>query len=394
MFSHYSLELLWLLPVAAASGWLVASWNRARDRESRSNFCSNYFKGLNYVLNEQPDKAIEVFCKMLESDSETVEVQMAVGNLFRRRGEVDRAIHIHQNLVDRPKLSATQHDQALLELGQDFMRAGLLDRAEALFTELASTEKYNTLALYQLLDIFEQEKDWHKAIVVAKRLDALGEPNILVVIAQYYCELAEESLNKRDDLQAQEDMQNALAIDAHCARANFLLGDLHRLHQRYEEAIVAYKAVEKQNIDYFSEVIAPLQVCYEQLNQQAQLIVYLKAALEKHPLASIVLVLANLIGQQQGNEAAIDFLLTKLNQFVFVRGLEELVTLYIQRTEGSARQDLQMIKDLVVQLIEKKPMYQCKQCGFSSRLLYWQCPSCKTWESLKPLQRFEGSTKN
>ena len=186
------LELLWLLlPLAAASGWLAARRGvRGTKAQLMPELSSDYFQGLNYLLNEQPDKAIEVFVRMLEVNSDTVETHLALGNLFRRRGEVDRAIHIHQNLIARPTLKPEQRTQALMELGQDYMRAGLLDRAESLFEELVQVDAHTAAALQQLLVIYQQEKDWDRAIQTARRLGVVSGRNMAPVIAQYYCELA------------------------------------------------------------------------------------------------------------------------------------------------------------------------------------------------------------
>ncbi|MCK5360007.1 MAG: lipopolysaccharide assembly protein LapB, partial [Gammaproteobacteria bacterium] len=157
--------LLLLLPLAAISGWIASRQDeRIRSRKCGADIPSDYFKGLNLLLNEQPDKAIEVFIKVLEVDSETVETHLMLGNLFRRRGEIERATRIHQNLIARPKLDRYQCSQALFELAQDYLKAGLLDRAENLLLEYAEVEKDPEPALRQLLYVYQQEKEWDQAI--------------------------------------------------------------------------------------------------------------------------------------------------------------------------------------------------------------------------------------
>ena len=167
-------ELFWLLlPLAALSGWYAAMAS-ARDRTSgasRTLLSPDYFKGVNYLLNEQSDKAVEVFTRALEVDSDTVETHLALGNLYRRRGEVDRAIRIHQSLISRESLRAEERSEAALELGHDYLRAGLLDRAESLFKELVDSDSYVDRALSRLVDIYEQERDWGRAIRTARRLE-------------------------------------------------------------------------------------------------------------------------------------------------------------------------------------------------------------------------------
>jgi hypothetical protein len=164
--------LLLLLPVAVYFGWWLARAIERRSSGKRKRlFSDQYFQGLNYLLNEQPDKAIQVFLELAEVNQETVETHMALGNLFRRRGEVDRAIRFHQNIIAKHGLQPEQRTQALLELGEDYMRAGLLDRAERLFSELIETDAHTPSALRSLLDIYQQEKDWDKALEQAQRLE-------------------------------------------------------------------------------------------------------------------------------------------------------------------------------------------------------------------------------
>ncbi len=185
------MTIIWLLPVARISGWLYGRYcHTVPNNSSPSGLYPEYFKGLNYVLNEQPDQAIEVFIKMLEVDNETVETHLALGNLFRHRGEVDRAIRIHQNLIARPKLSRAQRTSAMFELGMDYMKSGLLDHAENLFCELVETELYPVPALTELLDIYQQEKDWENAIRTARRLELYSPKPLNKVIAQFYCQKA------------------------------------------------------------------------------------------------------------------------------------------------------------------------------------------------------------
>jgi len=209
------LNLLWLLlPVAALSGW----WIGWRTRNSKIKHTSKllhpeYFKGLNFVLNEQPDKAIEVFIRMLEVDSETVETHLALGNLFRRRGEVDRAIRIHQNLIARPTLSREQRTHAVLELGMDYMRSGLLDRAEGLFLELIDSGSHLNQAYTELLEVYQQEKDWERAINIARKLEAVSVDSSSSIIAQFYCEGADAALKEGNVRVVKEQLRRAMRFD-------------------------------------------------------------------------------------------------------------------------------------------------------------------------------------
>ncbi len=382
---------LLLLPVAAVSGWYAAK------RHSRSNaarttrgLSSDYFKGLNYVLNEQPDKAIEVFVRMLEVDSETVEMHLALGNLFRRRGETDRAIRIHQSLIARTTLSPDQRTLALLELGQDYMRAGLLDRAESLLLELVELGAHRAASLRHLVDIYQQEKDWDKAIATVHQLQQVTGKPMHSVIAQYYCELAELA---RDDVRPEEAAhlaRQALGSDPGCVRASLLLGDMALNGGDDNAAIEAYKQVEIQDPAYLPEVIEPLLKCYGRKGNVADMSMYLRRVLERHGGISVMLALAEQIRGGQGDREAADFITEQLRRRPSVRGLHRLIELNLVHSEGKARDNLMILKDLTSKLLKGKPVYKCTLCGFPAKSLHWQCPGCKRWKSVKPVQGVEG----
>ncbi|MFP5345022.1 MAG: lipopolysaccharide assembly protein LapB, partial [Gammaproteobacteria bacterium] len=284
--------LLLLLPVAAASGWWLAKRDDKRRTRSGFEFSSHYFKGLNYLLNEQPDKAIEVFIRMVEVDSETVETHLALGSLFRRRGEVERAIRIHQNLIARPTLSLQQRSQALLELGQDYLRAGLLDRAESLFQELIEKNEHVGNALHLLLDIYQQEKDWRQAIASAKKLQTLFGEDTRGMVAQYYCELAEQALAGADDRQAEQYLRQALDTDENSVRASLIEADMARRAGDYKAALRALERVEQQDSDFLPEIIEPLRDCYSRLGREADMVDYLRRLSSQHKNISLMLALA------------------------------------------------------------------------------------------------------
>jgi lipopolysaccharide biosynthesis regulator YciM len=384
---------LWLiLPAVFVTGWL---WVRRRPRSAgsgyrRNNFTSDYFKGLNYVLHEQPDKAIEVFIRMVEVDSETVETHLALGNLFRRRGEVDRAIRIHQNLIARPTLNREQRTLALLELGEDYMRAGLFDRAENLFLELIELGSHAVPALRNLADIYQQEKDWEKAINMERRLAVETGRNRNDIIAQYLCELAEEAQSRGDHERTWKMLRKALATDRNCVRASLLQGHLFSASGDREGAIRAYRRVAEQDIDYLPEVIGPLRKCYELQQQSAVMMSYLESMLDRYKGVAPMLALADMIQRQQGDQAASEFLASRLRANPSVRGLERLVQLKMANLQDCARESMEDLRSVTVRLVEDKPLYRCKHCGFTGKSLHWQCPGCKTWGSVKPMKGIDG----
>ncbi|TFH49434.1 MAG: lipopolysaccharide assembly protein LapB [Lysobacterales bacterium] len=386
-------EFLWfLLPLAAASGWLVGrSVKRRRESVAAADdLRSNYFTGINYLLNEQPDKAIEAFIKVLEVDSETVETHLALGNLYRRRGEVDRAIRIHQNLIARPNLESEQRGEALLELGHDYLSAGLLDRAENLLQELADGGDYRVQALRQLIDIYEQEKDWSKAIDSARLLGKATGNHLGPVIAHYQCELAER-FRESDDVDSALDMvKKALATHERCVRASILEGDVLTDRNEHERAIRAYQRVEAQDADYVPETIERIQVCYRALNRPDDMDDYLSGLMQRYGWITPMLALADLKRERGGSQDAIDFISDQLRRRTSVRGLDRLLELELEQANGDKGAHVSILKDLTGELLSDRPIYKCLHCGFPARLLHWQCPSCKHWNTIKPIQGVEG----
>lgn len=255
---------LWLLllPVAAASGWFAGLGHKSGQKDPSSEILpSDYFVGLRYLINEQPDKAVDIFIKMLDVNSDTVETHLALGSLFRKRGEVNRAIRIHQNLIARPQIQKEQRIHALFELAQDYMRAGVLDRAEQILLELIQLNGEDTASHQYLLSIYEQQKDWDKATQIAKKIEVKMRISMQTEIAHYNCELGLP--------------QAALRLDKNCVRASILLGDINAKNGNYKAAIRAYKKVRDQDPEYISEVIRPLSKCYEQLGDEQGFINYL-----------------------------------------------------------------------------------------------------------------------
>ena len=386
--NHLFFLLCLLLPLAFFSGWWVSKRSK-RDQfvDSTKSINPNYFRGLNYVLNEQP---IEVFVKLLEVDSETIETHLALGNLFRRRGEVDRAIHIHQDLIARPNLDREQRGLALLELGMDYMRAGLLDRAEGLFKQLMELDGFKSQASRQLLDIYQQEKDWDKAIVYARRLEATSSEKLDEVIAQFYCELVEECLSAGNVKNARENFRKALNIDPRCVRASILEAELLQSEKKFKLAIKAYKRIEKQDIEYLSEVIEPMLICYRELGKTDDAIRYLKEVIEKYGGITSMLFSTELMMEHGDKEETIKFLSAELHKRPTVKGVNRLLEYVMDKASGEVRDSLRTIKEMTEQLLENNAVYKCLRCGFDAKLLHWQCPGCKNWTTIKPVHGVEG----
>jgi lipopolysaccharide biosynthesis regulator YciM len=381
---------LLFLPAAAASGWYYGR-RKARAFKPTYNLPRDYFIGLNYLLNEQTDKAVDVFIKMLDVNSDTLETHLALGSLFRRRGEVDRAIRVHQNLLARPQLARQQKMAALFELAQDYFRAGVLDRAEKLFLELIEANEKAMLSLQFLLRIYQQQKDWEQAINTVQRLEVITKNSMKPVIAQYYCELAKQHHEKHQQEHALRLLKQALTMDPNCVRASILQAEIETALSNWQAAIKSYQQVKKQDAEFLSEVIVPLSQCYNQLHNELGFIKFLQKCLTEHPpTISVVLVLGDYLRRTQGDKTAIDFIAEQIHRQPSLRGLEHLIELYLQNSQGDTRNKLGLLHDLVQGLLADKPHYHCLSCGFTSKSLFWQCPRCYQWGSIKPIHGIEG----
>lgn len=385
---------LWplLLPAAAYSGWWVANRNYSTKGQRVDNQLSReYVVGLNYLLNEQPDKAVDVFIKLLEVDSDTVETHLALGSLFRRRGEVDRAIRVHQNLIARPQLSVLQRKEALIALGQDYMSAGVFDRAERIFSEVVELGgSRETSSLQGLLAIYQQEKAWEKALDIIKKLEVSTGTSMHAQAAHYYCEIASQALNVNAFDKAYQAIKQAFLVDRQSVRASLMQANLDMKNERYKHAIRTLKRVPEQDPDFLTEIIAPLVQCYREINAMDECIQYLHKILDKHPRASIIFVIGEYLRREKHLDDAIDFVAAQLHHHPSIRGLNRLIYWHLESAHGKVREKLQMLYDITSKFLDNKPIYRCGQCGFGGKFLHWHCPSCKQWGKMKPIHGLEG----
>lgn len=386
------MNVVWLVVTFCAAGaaWSLAKKTRhSGDKPRTINLPRDYLVGLNFLLNDETDKAVDVFIKMLEVDSDTIETHLAVAKLFRKKGEVERAIRIHQNLIARPNLEKHYRDHALFELGQDYLSAGVLDRAERVFSELANEKAHSAAATRQLIDIYQQEKQWYKAIEAAEKYQRNTRDSMGIQIAQYYCEQAEVALARKQLDQSETLLNNALKADRDCVRASLLMAKTEIARQNYKSALKYLKMIKDQNPDYLSEAIDLLALCYEKLSQEDELVVYLKKLVDEYPRVPVVLILAERIRKWKGDKTAVNFVADYVRNYPSLRGLYLFVNLYISCAEGRAKQDLHILQNLMKNILSDKPDYQCDECGFGGKTLHWQCPGCKQWGTMLPLHSLE-----
>jgi lipopolysaccharide biosynthesis regulator YciM len=379
------LEYWWLLalPLFFALGWLAARIDiKQLVSESRALPVS-YFKGLNFLLNEQPDKAIEAFIEVVKVDPQTVELHFALGSLFRRRGEVERAIRMHQNLVERVDLAQDQKLVALFELAQDYLKAGLLDRAEELFVKLEGTPHAEP-ALKFLLEIYQQEKDWQKAIVAAQKLESVTGRSHQKEIANFYCELAGAEMMHSRPQSGRVHLDAALAHHRLCVRANVLLGDLELGLGNSEAALDAWKRIESQNPAYLSLVAERIYNGYKDQGRAEEGLNLLRGYLEKYPSLDALNVVFQATLEQHGAEPAYRLVRDELRRMPTLLGLDKLLEAQLLDAPIDRRRDLELIRGLVNQHTQGLAMYKCDNCGFRARQYYWHCPACASWETYSP----------
>ncbi len=379
------IETWWLLvlPLFFALGWAAARIDiRHLLSESRS-LPGSYFKGLNFLLNEQPDKAIEAFTEAVKVDPQTIELHFALGSLFRRRGEVERAIRMHQNLVARPDLGKEQKTLALYELAQDYLKAGLLDRAEELFLKLEHTQ-HAEAALKFLLEIYEQEKDWKKAIVIAGNLENVTRHSHQKDIANFYCEMASIEIMHTRAEAARPHLDRALSHHRLCVRANLLLGDLEQAQGRLDAAVASWKRIESQNPDYLSLVAQRLLRVFRQQGKAAEGITLLRGYLTKYPSLDLLNTVFDGLLELQGSASAYALARDELRRSPTLLGLDKLLEAQLLDVPAERRQDLELTKTLVHQHTRSLAMYKCDHCGFRARQFYWHCPACASWETYSP----------
>ncbi len=378
-------ELWWLLafPLFFALGWVAARIDiKHLVRESRA-LPSSYFKGLNFLLNEQPDRAIEAFIEAVKVDPQTIELHFALGSLFRRRGETDRAIRMHQNLVERADIHESQRLQALAELGQDYLKAGLLDRAEEVFLKLRGTS-LDDQALKFLLEIYQQEKDWRKAIDVAACLPDHSGHLWQKEVANFHCELAATEIGHSRADAARSHLSEALTTYRKSVRATILLGDMEAAAGDFEAAIAQWTKIEQQNPVYLAMVAPKVMDACRRLGQDEKGLQLLRGYLERHPSLDLLDAVFQWEIETHGAEAAYKLVRDELRRNPTLLGLDKLLEAQLLGAPPERRGDLELIKNLIHNHTRRVARYRCDNCGFKARQFYWRCPACGGWETYPP----------
>ena len=372
----------------AAAGWALGRFDERDGEEPAQPLNKDYLKGLNFLLNEQTDQALEHFLKMVRVDDRTIETHFALGSLFRRRGEIHRAIRINQNIIARPDLAAEQRDQALFSLAKDYLKAGLLDRAEKMFSRLAQGSRYQVEALERLCRIYELEHEWQRAIASAQKLETLSGRSLGLQIAHYYCELAEQSAAESDYAAARAFIKKAQSGRARTLRGALTRGDIARDTNDPKTALKLYQRIIDENTYLITEALPRIIEVHRSEGSLDKLEKNLESMLKKNPAMSTDIAytaIANNIGEIPVIDRCVeDYMLNEptLGEFIDLQSTAD-------GDDASRHKALTKVRSALSKLAAATPRYQCKECGFSSQQLIWQCPSCKDWETQRPHSRVQ-----
>jgi len=389
---EFELWMLLVFPLFFAMGWLTARMDIKELLSESSLLPRSYFQGLNFLLTEQQDKAIEAFIEVVKVDPQTIELHFALGSLFRKRGEVDRALRMHLNLVERADLDEDKKQHALFELAQDYLKAGILDRAELAFQQLL-TSPYAKDSLDFLLEIYQKEKDWLKAIDICQRLTDLTGQAHGKEAAAFYCELATLELARKQYDAATVHLEQALEVYPQAVRATIMLGDMENAAGNQKRAIEIWKRIEQQDPQYLPLAAERMLQAHRQIDREDAGISLLQEYQEKYPSHDLVNVLFQAVLQRSGNEAAYKLVRNELQRNPTLLGLDKFLEASLLEVTEKNRSDVELVKNLVHQRTRSLSMYYCSSCGFKARQFYWHCPACHGWETYSPRRSEETGLK-
>jgi lipopolysaccharide assembly protein B len=375
------INVWWVLIAVAlfAAGWFAARVDiKLLVKESRA-MPAWYFRGLNHLMNNEPKQAIDSFVEVVKERPDTLDLQFALGQLFRKQGEIDKATQLHRALLDRPHLSEEHRQRATYALAQDYNAAGLLDRAETHFKSLNGTP-HETESLKFLVRIYEMERDWDSAITTTRSLAALSKTPLARELAQYHCELANRALLAGDFATARAQVANALGENKRCTRAQIILGDVEKAQGNVEAAIVAWSAIEQQDsaaLGLASKRLADAFIETKAFDRGQRLFAHYHGIA---PSQDVLVAAIALHRAAQGDAQAADFVREQLNKAPTLSGLQQLLAL----DRGQKGPDAALIQSVLQSTTQSAGTYPCKTCGFRAKTYYWQCPGCLNWEHFQP----------
>jgi lipopolysaccharide biosynthesis regulator YciM len=383
MPENFALYLL--LVVALGIGFLLGRRERRKSSQLPGLVSRDYFRGLNHLLNERHDLAIDTFVEAMAVDNDTVDTHLALGSLVRRRGEVDKAIRIHQNLLARPVLSTSHKVQTQVELARDYLAAGLLDRAEKLLLKLAQEDAASkVLANEMLMEIYQRERDWARAVEVGQSV-LRGDRGVRSKLAHFQCELAEQALADGDLRGARTLLAKGADFDSACSRVNLVGAKIEFAAKRYREVKRLLRKARAQDPDLAGETLDLFrQACDEQADE-AGYREYLKECLAHGPELGVVEVLGEYLERDSGSADARSFVAEQLMRSPSLGGFVLLLDRLQRDGEPLQMEQLALLRHFSQSLLAKQFSYRCGECGYSAHSLIWLCPSCRSWGSIKPI---------
>ncbi|MDP8043390.1 lipopolysaccharide assembly protein LapB [Pasteurella atlantica] len=390
------LELLFLLlPIAALYGWYMGQRSVKKTLDLQNNkFSRDYMTGLNFLLSNQQEKAVDLFLSMLEEQSDEqinsesqFEAELTLGNLFRSRGEVDRALITHQKLDNNLNYSVEQKLLVKQQLAKDFMKAGFYDRAESHYIKLIDEPEFAIHSLTQLMNIYQRTQEWEKGINVGKKLIKLNPKADRIPLSHYYCEYAH--ILQKQEKPFVNGLKKALEINQNCTRASILLGDYYVSRQNYEKALQYFEYILIQDADYISEVLTKIKHCYLSLNMPEKFERFLLKANQQKHNSAIDIALTECIEKKDGKESAKAKLHEQIKLYPNMVTFHRFIKYQIDEAEGSGRESLILLYKMVGDSIQQRHKYLCINCGYQGALLHWLCPSCRNWETMKPVQSLD-----
>jgi lipopolysaccharide biosynthesis regulator YciM len=377
-----TLNLLWLLlPVAAAGGWWAALRSRRQTIPVTTDWLKpDYFRGIQHILNEESDQAVTIFSRMLETRSDLIDIHLVLGSLLRQRGETERAVRLHQNVLARPDLTTRQQAQVLLELGRDYLQAGLLDRAEALFQDLCAKKQCVPEALRHLRTLYLHEKAWLSCLQTSEALEKATNEDLSLEKSHFFCELATQAQRLGQIAQTKFYLKRALRMHPGCVRANHLLGQLAWQAKKYRAALSHWQQTVRDDPSYLPEVWPDLFQAHQTLDKLDELNTLIADIGAAVPASGTAPYRAEVLQQCADQATASDMLLHAIQQ---TPTLSSITTYLQQHPAQTQTPELKILTAALQHIQQQQPQYQCRQCGFQSHRLHWQCPRCSTWGSIR-----------
>jgi lipopolysaccharide biosynthesis regulator YciM len=378
---------LGLVICALLLGWLIGRVGSSRTESDSAkevqNYNESYIRGLNYLLANQSDKAIDLFVELVKVDQDTMETHLALGNLFRNKGEVDRAIKIHQNLIARPNLTQGQRVMALSELAEDYQKAGLLDRAENLNRELVQINPRNEQVQRKLFEIYSLEKSWQEARQAAEVLVELNVPDARLILTHCYCELAEQAFESGNIREARQQLSHAIDIESNCERAKLLLLKVYLHSQELSRAGKLFEQLQQTEIQHIELLIPPARELYRQRGSNQNYLEFLRRQYDKTPASALAVeLLSNYLATEQ-HDLLLEFLLGVLKNRPVSLDVFGFAMRYFKNYPANLDLAWPELSEKFIEFKSRQVAHVCQACGFGSHRFFWKCPSCQSWSSMK-----------